>query len=227
MKNIIDQNLKIEVGFVDESNIKQEKKKQIELQTAQFKKLVWKFGKAYFKAMNRPFIVDDDNRQFLDLICQYFSNNPSFEINTDRELRKGLFIHGPCGTGKSSTLDIIEIINKHYSLKSSFFRNISVHTVVSDFTLYGEKVINKYSKGTIHFEDLGTEKIAQSWGVKENLFERILQIRYNNFKEKGTKTHITSNLPINSLETIYGKQVYDRIFEMFNFIELGGKSRRR
>ncbi|GMN06312.1 hypothetical protein MTsPCn5_17010 [Croceitalea sp. MTPC5] len=227
MENSLGRNLKVHIKTEDEIMLKQAHEKAKELQTAQFKKLLWTFGKTYFNRMDRPFIVDKDNRQFLDVISQYFSNNPSFEKATGGELRKGLLVYGPCGTGKSSVFDIIGSIGKHYQHKSLWFRNVSVHTVVSEFNSLGEKVIEKYSKGTVHFEDLGTEKIAQSWGIKENLFERLLQIRYNIFKENGTKTYITTNLSTRSLEAMYGAQVYDRIFEMFNFIELGGGSRRR
>jgi len=226
MKNSLGQNLKIQVGFLDESDIKPENKKQIELQTAEFKKLVWEFGESYFRNLNRRFIVDNANQQFLDIVCKYFANDKSFEEITGGELRKGLFIYGPCGTGKSSTLEIITNISKQYQLKSLWFRNISVHTVIKEFNLKGEKSTEKYTEGTVHFEDLGMERIAQSWGVKENLFERLLQIRYNNFKLKGTKTHITSNLTPNALEKHYGRQISDRAIEMFNFIHLPGKSRR-
>lgn len=192
----------------------------------QLKILVWRFGKIYFKRMNRKFIVDEYNVQFFDLICKYFSNDEAFEKITDGELRKGLFIHGPCGTGKSSIFDIIREISLQYNLKQMWFSNVSVHSVVSEFNKEGEHIVDKYSRGKVHFDDLGTEKLVQSWGVKENLLERLLQIRYNNFKVKGTKTYVTSNLPISEMKKIYGKQVFDRIFEMFNFIELGGKSRR-
>jgi DNA replication protein DnaC len=214
------------IKYFDEIYSKPEQKNRRDLDTSQLKILVWNFGKKYFESMDRRFIVDDQNRQFLDVICRYFSNDLSFEKVTDGELRKGLFVHGPCGTGKSSIMDIIRNISRHYHLNQLWFSNVSVHTVVKQFNLEGEIVVEKYSRGTVHFDDLGTEKKAQSWGIKENLFERLLQIRYNAFKEKGTKTHVTSNIPIMSLQKIYGKQVYDRMFEMFNFIELEGKSRR-
>ena len=42
----------------------------------------------------------------------------------------------------------------------------------------------------------------------------------------GTKTFVTTNLTIEKLESYYGQRVADRLYEMFNFIELGGSSRR-
>ncbi len=249
MKNSLGQRIKIEMGLeTDEERKKrvaQEKKdytpikeyfdrilsqpepiKYHHIPTEQFKTLFWKHGKTYFRKLNRKFIVDEHNKEFLDLICRYFANDEEFEKRTDGELRKGLFIYGPCGTGKSSVFDIVRNISKHYNLIQFWFSNVSVHQVITEFNLEGESVVEKYSRGMVHFDDLGTEKMVQAWGVKEHLFERLLQIRYNNFKEKGTKTFVTTNLSIQSLRKIYGKQVYDRIFEMFNFIELGGKTRR-
>ncbi|MDF4221076.1 hypothetical protein PXC01_05715 [Maribacter sp. M208] len=201
-------------------------KKVHNITTNQFKTLLWKVGNEYFKNLNRSFDVDDKNKHFLDLIAKYFSGDPAFETETSGELRKGLMIFGPCGTGKSSVFDIIRKICIDYNLMQYWFSNVSVHDVVTEFNKHGESIVDKYSKGVVHFDDLGTEKMVQLWGVKENLFTRLLQIRYNNFKLKGTKTYVTTNHSIKDLEKIYGKQVYDRLYEMFNFIELGGVSRR-
>ena len=249
MKNLLGQRTKINLGLEIDSERKirvEENKKANQktidyfetiwskpeikrvhaISTNQFKTLLWKVGKDYFKTLNRSFVVDDENKDFLDLIAKYFTNDPAFETETKGELRKGLMIYGPCGTGKSSVFDIIRKICLEYSLMQFWFSNVSVHDVVTEFNKHGEQVVDKYSRGTVHFDDLGTEKMVQLWGVKENLFTRILQIRYNNFKERGTKTFVTTNHSIQDFKKIYGIQVYDRIFEMFNFIELGGKSRR-
>ena len=204
----------------------QSKMKKVNISTDQFKILFWRAGKKYFKELNRSFIVDEENKHFLDLVARYFTQDISFETDTGGELRKGLFIHGPCGTGKSSVFDIIRNLCLEYNLMQYWFSNVSVHDVVTEFNKHGEQVVEKYSRGTVHFDDLGTEKMVQLWGIKENLLTRILQIRYNNFKDRGTKTFVTTNHSLQDFKKIYGVQVYDRIFEMFNIMELGGKSRR-
>ena len=204
----------------------QSKMKKVNISTDQFKILFWRTGKKYFKELNRSFIVDEENKHFLDLVARYFTQDISFETDTGGELRKGLFIHGPCGTGKSSVFDIIRNLCMEYNLMQYWFSNVSVHDVVTEFNKHGEQVVEKYSRGTVHFDDLGTEKMVQLWGIKENLLTRILQIRYNNFKDRGTKTFVTTNHSLQDFKKIYGVQVYDRIFEMFNIMELGGKSRR-
>lgn len=199
-----------------------------------FKAELWKEGKLYFQQENRRFNVDDQNKEFLDIICRYFSDDPSFEEITKGELRKGLLIYGACGTGKSSIFDIVQNISRKHHLKQIWFTNTSVHNVVNEFnkeskqnkTIGGESVIDKYSRGPVHFDDLGTEKEVQAWGIRENLFDRLLQIRYNHFKKKGTKTFVTTNLSLKELENKYCKQVKDRLYAMFNFLPLEGDSRR-
>ncbi len=240
--------LKIKLGFESEKERKKRvarEKKEIEknnnyfkslstiktkiephLNTDVFKEVLWKEGKDYFNKMHREFTVDENNRDFLNLISLYFSKNIEFEKITDGELRKGLLIHGVCGTGKSSIFDIVQNISRKHNLKSIWFKNISVHQVTTDYNIEGEDVVKKYSRGVIHFDDLGTEKMANSWGVKERLMGRVLEIRYNEFKTNGTRTFVTTNLSLNELKKYYGDRVYDRLFEMFNFLELAGESRR-
>lgn len=196
------------------------------ISTEDFKCLFWKVGKNYFENQNRAFIVDDYNREVLDILSKYFANDLAFEMETGGELRKGLMLFGPYGTGKSSFFEIVRQICLDYNLMGLWFSHVSVHNVVTQYNLEGESIVNKYSLGTVHFDDLGTEKMVQSWGIKENLFVRLLLIRYNNFKWKGTRTYVSTNYNIEDFKKIYGNQVYDRFFEMFNFIELSGRSRR-
>ena len=203
------------------------------ISTEQFKDIFWKEGKEYFRKRNRKFIVDEDNKLFLDLICRYFTNDILFEKKCKGELRKGLLIYGPCGTGKSSIFDIVQLIARKYKLKYLWFSNISVHDLVMQYNLEGEHLVEKYRRGKVHFDDLGTEKIANSWGVKEKIMGRITELRYNEFKQKGTKTFITTNLTIENLNQFYGNNAEDnrnrfadRLYEMFNFLYLGGSSRR-
>ncbi|MBA6316266.1 hypothetical protein [Cellulophaga baltica] len=222
------------IEYFDRINsLTEEKPKYVDIPLEWFKKELWTEGKNYFSATNRFFEVDDENKLFLDIICRYFTNDKEFEKITNGELRKGLLIYGGCGTGKSSIFDIIQAISFKHNLKQIHFKNTSVHTVVTEFNKEsraygngGEFIIEKYSKGTVHFDDLGTEKQVQAWGIKEDLFDRILQIRYNNYKASGNKTFVTTNLSLDKLEKRYSPQVKSRLYEMFNIIPLVGNDRR-
>ena len=121
----IGQRLKLQLGMETEKERKKRvarEKKEIEKNNSYFKKisqtkeqkiissisteilknLIWKESNEYFKKRGRVFTVDNSNKDFLHLISLYFSNNPQFESKYGGELRKGLFIHGTCGTGKST-----------------------------------------------------------------------------------------------------------------------------
>ncbi|MDO6737384.1 hypothetical protein [Wenyingzhuangia sp. 2_MG-2023] len=191
----------------------------------EFKKILNIESKDYFLQLNREFTVDNDNREFLHKISLYCTNNLEFEKG-DGQLQKGLLILGNCGTGKSSIFDIIQNISKKHKISELWYKNVSVNEIVSKFEKEGEYVVQYHQKGCIHFDDLGTEKLANSWGVKENLMARIFELRYENFKAYGLKTHVTTNLTKYELHKKYGDRVMDRFFEMFNFLELEGDSRR-
>lgn len=182
---------------------------------------------AYYKNIGRKFIIDKDNKRYVNLLCSYFSNDESFESNFGGELRKGLFIFGTVGVGKTSSLEIIRKISTKYKLKQLWFLRKSTHEIVSEFNALDKReiTIRKYTKGLVMFDDLGSEIEGSNYG-KEDIFIRILEMRYDRFIEKGIKTHITSNYNFHQLKKRYGERVYDRFKEMFNFLELTGESRR-
>ena len=200
------------------------------LELNQLKFILNKEAKIYFELKRKRFEVDEYNSFLLNLICKYFSQDSTFESVHKADLNKGVFIYGSTGTGKTSIFNIIQNISKKYRLKALWFPIISTSDVVHKFNTdkFKDHVINRYSNGIYMFDDLGAEGEANNLFVfgKEDIFIKILEARYNAFITKGTKTHITSNLNIAEISKRYGKRVEDRFYEMFNFIELNGESRR-
>lgn len=181
----------------------------------------------YYENLGKNFMVDNNNKSFLNMIYLYFSNDIKFQTEIGGDLRKGLFIFGPVGVGKTSSLEIIRKISLSKNIKQLWFLRKSTQEIVSEFNASEkrEMVIQKYIKGLMMFDDLGSEIQGSNYG-KEDIFIRILEMRYNQFIEKGIKTHITSNYNFDQLKKRYGVRVYDRLKEMFNFIEIKGDSRR-
>ncbi len=206
------------------------KKKKRFMTTDQLKQIFNLEAKTYFKSKSRVFEVDDDNKKFLNLFCKYFAQDETFETIHKGELQKGLYIYGSNGVGKTSSFQIIQNISKKNAIKQLWFPSIEASTVVHKFNTEKNKdyVIKSYSKGIFLFDDLGAETVGSNIHIygKEEIFVRILESRYNEFRNKGIKTYITSNLTLSEIGKRYGSRVQDRFFEMFNFLELSGDSRR-
>lgn len=94
---------------------------------------------------------------------------------------------------------------------------------------------NVMKKGLVYFDDIMTERQASNYG-KVELFKDIFELRYDNkgitmasmnyfIDENGNR--LDTNGTMLAMAKKYGNRVYDRLFEMFNIIELNGKSVRK
>ena len=73
------------------------------------------------------------------------------------------------------------------------------------------------------FDEVGRECIPTGYfGNMENVFQYIIQRRYD--LRHGDFTHVTSNLSPDQIGAVYGDHIYDRCFEMFNFVQMSGQS---
>lgn len=197
--------------------------------TNQLKMLFNKKANKYFTERNRLFEIDQENKNFLNVFCKYFAQDKSFETEHGGELRKGLYVFGNVGTGKTSNFEILQKVSKDSLINQIWVPMIHTHKVVEEFNLsnssHKDYVIKYYSNGKYLFDDLGSENQASNYG-KEDIFTRILELRYSNYMNKGTKTFITSNLSLTDIKNRYGSRIFDRFLQMFNILELNGKSRR-
>ena len=181
----------------------------------------------YYKNLRREFLVDENNRRIFEMLCLYFSKDKDFEEKFGGQLQKGIMLFGNVGSGKTSTFQIFQNISKKHNLKSLWFPMISTTEVVTKFNSSTNKddIINYYSFGKYMFDDLGREKMASNFG-KEDIFSRIMDSRYREFIEKNTRTFLTTNYSLEEISKRYGDHIYDRFSEMFNIIEMSGKTRR-
>jgi hypothetical protein len=80
-------------------------------------------------------------------------------------------------------------------------------------------VLEKYNDTKNYcFDDLGVEPTVCHYIKECNVMGEILLSRYDLFKAKNTKTHITTNLNAEELEARYGGRVRSRLREMFNLV---------
>lgn len=200
---------------------------------------------------------NSEARRLVRTLCAYFlqkkafARSPLLNEKSVPDLNKGLMIVGGYGTGKTSILNTFHQMFKtaasmpiqvsdiegtqqllgRYKLSFGYFTaNDMVKTfeAISDH-LEKEMFWNRFSKGFKYFDDIMTESTASNFG-KVEIFKDLFEMRYTN----GAKTIISLNYSGSSIdETLdsvskkYGERVYDRIFEMFNIIELQGESLRK
>lgn len=150
-----------------------------------------------------------------------------------RETRKGLYIHGPVGTGKTH---IIWAMRKYLNelCESNLKNGISgpysslynttelLHKIRAEFgrnsndDLLGEILENK---SILFLDDIGAEKLSD-WVLET--FYLIINRRYEDMRP----TIFTSNLPISDLAERIGDRTTSRIVEMCDIFKLDGSDRR-
>lgn len=150
--------------------------------------------------------------------------------------KKGLWLHGTIGTGKSTIIQICRTYDwkvnyKQEDLKSSGgFGMISSSMVANQFARRGLDGIDCYgcndgNPSTWAFDEVGREpNPAKYYGTEMNVMQFLFQIRYDYRNQ--CLTHVTTNLKPENIATKYGDYIADRVNEMFNVIEITGTSRR-
>ena len=145
---------------------------------------------------------------------------------------KGILLWGPVGTGKST---IIKILGEVLRMKGQGYATLNCSYLATKFSADGLDALNTSTYNETEngsrphnraFDELGREPIpAKHYGNELNVMQYILQCRYE--LRSRVKTHITTNLKPEALEKVYGSYISDRMNEMFNVVELQGKSRRQ
>jgi DNA replication protein DnaC len=190
------------------------------------------------------------------LTDERFFKSPLLSDIAKPSFNKGLLIIGGYGCGKTSTFKALKKLFNGYIkwLQSKDFANTpnlvnclqfdtSVSTeVVLDYsnskdTSYCQDIVRGLIKRTpLYIDDILREEVAYNYG-KRNIFKEVLSVR----ADKGYKTYLTCNYletddkgstigaleSLNQFRTKYDGRIYDRLFQMFNVIELTGKSFRR
>lgn len=196
-----------------------------------------------------------ENRNFYKspLLCK----NVDESFKSFPDLNKGLMIIGSYGTGKTSIIETYHNIFKyartnafHVKNKAGNFELLKWYGVYFAFSTANDVVREfegikrsdnpdedfgwdqfwkKHSRGTRYYDDVMAEEKANNYG-KIELFKQIFEKRYS----QRAKTMISLNYVGDSVESTleafaerYGERNYDRIFEMFNIIELRGETLRK
>lgn len=135
-----------------------------------------------------------------------------FEI----DLKKGIFLSGPVGTGKTQIMKLM----RHIAPEPLTHHMMSCRKISNDYAIKGVPALLCY-KSTPRiwcFDDMGREDIAHHYGTTCQVMRDIMMERHELFCQEGIFTHATSTLTATEIGNKYGTEVRSRMREMFNRI---------
>lgn len=194
------------------------------------KELFWKLFKFH---SNGNYKINKHNEKVVYTILRYFLKQEDFNefqlIKTEPSLDKGILVHGDNGVGKSFLFNTIHKVGKELVEKRDFkdlwFPKVTARKFVEDFMESTKNEdstfkLSNYHKGDLYIDDLGFEDLAFN---KTEVFSGVLFERDRN----KAKTHVSTNSKPSELAKRYGRQVADRLPQMFNIIKWEGESFRK
>lgn len=185
-----------------------------------FRKIIEQIGLAYCDKLT----LEGEFDKYYNQLIYYFTQNDKF----DGDLKKGIFILGNVGRGKTLSMLIMKkfcaIVNK-----SMNFRYIDSEELNLSYGEVGSNIFGSYRTGGLLINGMGDEKHTdvKHYGSAQNPIALLLKIRYDIYQQRGLLTHATGNWDYDELKKIYGVREISRCYEMFNLLNLKGKDMRK
>jgi hypothetical protein len=165
-----------------------------------------------------------------DVILQlyaYFTGDIPLCKHYDIDLRKGLFLSGKTGVGKTVHMKLVRqfmAFKERFKMKTCQSLSLEYMDQGSPIIMqYGRNYVDYIDHNTIHqsycFDDLGTEDEVRHFGTQTNVMGQIILMRYELFQGRQVLTHFTSNLTAPQIEKYYGDRVRGRLRQMCNWIQ--------
>jgi len=196
------------------------------------------------KKFDDPFVLDQDNTFIFESLCRYFGNDSQFvsmmeSIGVENpSLSKGLFLVGNFGCGKTWMMSLFRQNQRQcFAIKTA--KEIAAGYRDSEeperfLTSWATPLKNAYNDSSVFYQpylgvcidDIGAEDLKNNYGNKANVIGDLIELRYA-AGYCGHLLHATTNLTAEQLLQYYGGRVTSRMKQIFNFIELPGKDRRK
>lgn len=178
------------------------------------------------------FLLYSEDTEVLAKLYAYVTGDDELCKHYSIDLKKGIFLVGGVGVGKTV---FMLIIRQLLSMKERFVvkpcQQIALEYIDQGTNIlmrYGRNYVDHVDINTINraycFDDLGAEEATKHYGNDANVMAQIIQMRYNIFQSRKVLTHFTSNLTADQIDVYYGARVKSRLREMCNWIEFTSSS---
>ena len=194
------------------------------------------------KSRNPAFVIDDENRfTYENMIrwCHCDTKMQAIDPVTKKVipggLKKGIYIAGNTGTGKSWCLEVMAAYAMAFGFvitlgetekRMLYWENVRADDICEEYAANG--TFQKFKTRNIYgIQDLGSEPAESVFmGNRIEVLRQLLEYRGDRTDQV---TLFTSNLPMNHkiLVDRYGDRVSSRLSAMCNYFEIRGKDRRK
>lgn len=195
------------------------------------------------QSRNPRFVIDDENRFTYENFIRWchcdtkmMRLDPVTAQPIPGQLKRGIYIAGNTGTGKSWCLEIMQAYCKVYGFKVQYYGEEQQSNLYWG-SFRADEICEKYSEtGNInHFknrvilaiQDLGSEQQESLYmGNRVDVMRQLIECRGD---RSDCMTMVTSNLKLCGQKIIdrYGDRVASRLAEMCNYFEIKGSDRRK
>lgn len=209
--------MEIDVIMKSLDNIKTNKKVILPTYKITCEEFLTSFAKMA-KKYSDNYIITDEIRN----IVQDFYNN----YLVSKEQKKGLYIAGGTGTGKTTLLNILFDLVDFWEVKylysdyCYFLKPIRMKEIDINKMYIKDGSFRYLERGALYIDDFGQNKEINYMGNKINPLEEILLRRFDDLPQ--TYTFFTSNYPINHnfIKEKYGDRIFDRLQYFCYYCEL-------
>lgn len=159
------------------------------------------------------YLYDSENKDAIEACIDVFENS-----------KCGLILIGNPGSGKTLFFEMCRRIIPATDPRNFVMKNVLDIVLEFNDKAIGHKVFRKWEDKNVFFDDLGTEDVGHLYGEKVEVFEKFIQFRYELWRNKGLKTHFTTNLSGSDIKQRYGARCYSRLCEMCQIQIIGGSA---
>lgn len=204
----------------EEKRIKKEfeQKQRVEFKKRFTAKYVFNIIRQTSSELGKPLIVNGYNKHFITAVCYFLSNDDKFEEEFGYSFKKGLFIRGVTGVGKTH---LVRCVAKNK------FNNVSIASILDiNDKVQKEGYFKINFEGILFLDDVGAEEAyVNNYGTRVSFFKTFIEDYYL-AQKPFNKLFISTNLNSEEIEERYGLRVRSRLREMFNIIDVEGKDMR-